>query len=147
MRKKLAGLTLALASALSVAILVTSSVERPEGTVKLSWSVAEAQSVPDVTLNDTVYWDAVVGSAGYQVRLLTASSGPFWPDNTNSNVVHENGTDTFFALSQALTGAAQAQYKFQVRAVQTGGTNPTSWSQLTVNYVGLSPPTNLRLTP
>lgn len=117
------------------------------GTVKVSWNVAEAQSVPDVTLNDVVYWDAVVGSAGYQVRLLTATNGPFWPDNTNSSVVHDNGTDTFFALSQALTGAAQAQYKFQVRAVESGGANPTAWSQLTVNYIGLSAPTNLRLTP
>lgn len=103
----------------------------------------DAQSTPDVTLNDTVYWDAVVGSTKYEVRILTSGNGPFWPDNANSNIVHDNGTDTFFALSQALNGAAVAEYKFQVRAQSPA----TAWSQLTINYVGLSPPTNLRLTP
>ena len=101
----------------------------------------------DVTLNDTVYWDPVVGAAGYQVRILTSVNGPFWPSNTDSNVVHDNGTTTSFALSLALTGAAPAVYKFQVRAVEAGGTNPTSWSQLEINYTGLSAPQNLRITP
>ena len=144
MRKAI--VTFVLILSLAAAALIPTSVER-EGTVYLAWNVAEAQSVPDVTLNDVVYWDAVVGAAGYQVRVLTSTSGPFWPDNTNSSIVHENGTDTFFALSQSFTGAAPAQYKFQARAVETGGANPTAWSQLTVNYTGLSQPTNLRLTP
>ena len=144
MRKALS--ILAIIAGLAAVFVVPGVLEERQGSLHLSWNAAEAQSVPDVTLNDIVYWDAVVGSAGYQVRILTDSSGPFWPSNTNSNIVHDT-TDTFFALSQALTGAAQAQYKFQVRAVETGGTNPTSWSQLTINYVGLSPPTNLRLTP
>lgn len=97
----------------------------------------------DVTLNNDIEWDASSGADRYEVRILTSGNGPFWPDNTNLNIVHDNLGATIFDLAQALTGVTPAVFKFNVRAVAAGV--PTTWSALTINYLGIAAPQNLRV--
>jgi len=99
----------------------------------------------DVTLNNDLEWDESVGAAGYQAKMQTSVNAPFWPSNTDGNVVHDNGLATTFDLALALTGAAPGSYKFLVRAVDVGGTNPTLFTTLTVNFLGIAAPGNIRV--
>ncbi len=100
-----------------------------------------------VTLNDVLYWDPIVGAAGYQVRVRTAASGPFWPSTTDANMVQDVGLATEFALADALVGAPAGQYKVDVRAVEAGGANPTPFGTEVVDLTGLATPGPFRLTP
>lgn len=105
----------------------------------------DAFAQTDVTLNNDIEWDASSGAAGYQVKVQTSTNGPFWPSNTDASVVHDNGLATTFDLALALTGAPQGVYKILIRAVDVGGTNPTVFVTFSVNFLGISPPQNVRV--
>lgn len=104
-------------------------------------STAVAQGEPDATLNNSITWDAVSGAAGYQVQILDSVNAPVFPVTG----VYDNGLNTSFALDVGLTGESPGIYKIKVRAVETGGSNPTDWAQLNINFTGLAKPTNLQV--
>jgi hypothetical protein len=95
--------------------------------------------MPTVTFDSVFSWNAVSGAAGYQVRALDAVNNVLTP----APGVVDVGLSTSVSVNTLLAGQSPGTYKLQVRAVEAGGANPTGFSSLDVDLVGLAAPTGL----